>query len=159
MLPAEVSAYVAMHLELPELASFNGLKRFTLKYVKVLQNLRGKGPGRPAHLVEQDSQEGPPQSYLEAALAPPSLPETEDFDLSALGGLEPQLRIEVVAVMAKQGFRFQRPQGAGGRHQPRSPAPKFRFGDQPGRSAVPPPRGRGDISCANCGRKGHAASE
>ena len=63
--------------------------------------------------------------------------------------------------MAKQGFRFKRPQsgGAGSRPPPRTGAPQFRFGDQPGRSAVPPPRGRSDISCANCGRKGHAASE
>ena len=60
MLPAEVFAYVAMHLELPEHAIFMSLKRFTLKYVKVLQNLRRKTPGRPAHLVEQDSQEPPP---------------------------------------------------------------------------------------------------
>ena len=75
MLPAEVSAYVAMHLELPDLASFTGLKRFMLKYVKVLQNLRRKAPSLPAHLVEQEallahSQGAAPQSYLEAALAP-----------------------------------------------------------------------------------------
>ena len=73
MMPAEVSAYVARHLELPELASVTGLKRFTLKYVKVLQNLRRKEPSRPAHLVEQKallahSQGAAPQSYLEAAL-------------------------------------------------------------------------------------------
>jgi hypothetical protein len=149
MLPAEVSAYMAMHLELPELNSFTGLKRFTLKYAKVLQNLKCKGPGRPAHLVEQDSQEGYPQSYLEAAAAapPPTALEAEDFDLSALDDFEPQQRIEVLGG------------GAGGRPPPRTGAPQCRFGDQPGRSAVPPPRGRSDISCANCGRKGHAASE
>ena len=160
MLPAEVSAYVAMHLELPELSSFAGLKRFTLKYVKVLQNLKPKGPGRLAHLVEQDYQESSQQSFLEAAMAPPppAQLEVDDFDLSALDDLEPQQRIEVLAVMAKQGFRFKRPQGSGGRQQPRAP-PQFRFGDQAGRSAVPPPRGRGDISCANCGRKGNAESE
>ena len=148
------------HLELPELSSFVGLKRFTLKYVKVLQNLKRKGPGRPAHLVEQDFQESSPQSYRDAAMAPPPPAplEVDDFDLSALDDLEPQQRIEVLAVMAKQGFRFKRPQGAGGTQQPRT-SPQFRFGDQAGLSAVPPPRGRGDISCANCGRKGHAASE
>ena len=52
MLPAELSAYVAMHLELPELSTFSGLKRFTLKYVKVLQNLNRKTPSRLAHLIE-----------------------------------------------------------------------------------------------------------
>ena len=51
MLPAEVSAYVAMHLEMLELSTFTGLKRFMLKYEKVLQNLKRKTPGRPAHLV------------------------------------------------------------------------------------------------------------
>ena len=123
MLPAEVSAYVAMHLELPELSSFVGLKRFTLKYVKVLQNLKRKGPGRPAHLVEQDFQESSQQSYLEAAMAPPppTQLEVDNFALSALDDLEPQQRIEVLAVMAKQGFRFKRPQGPGGRQQPRAP--------------------------------------
>ena len=93
------------------------MKRPTLKYVKVLQNLKRKGPGRLAHLVEQDSQEGPPPSYLEAALAPapPAAFEAEDFNLSALDSLEPQAQTEVLAVMAKQGFRFKRPQGGGGR--------------------------------------------
>ncbi len=62
--------------------------------------------------------------------------------------------------MAKQGFRFKRPQGGGSGGRPaQRTGPQFRFGDAPGRSAVPPPRGRSDISCANCGRKGHAASE
>ena len=161
MLPAEVSAYVAMHLEMDELSTFTGLKRFTLKYVKVLQNLKRKGPGRPAHLVEQDSQDSHSQSYLEAAAAPPPPAlEVDTFDLSALEDLEPQERIEVLAVMAKQGFRFKRPQGGGpGGRPPPKTGPQFRFGDAPGRSAVPPPRGRNDISCANCGRKGHAASE
>ena len=131
------------------------MKRFTLKYVKVLPNLKHKTLGRPAN-----PQDAPPQSYLEAAMAPPPLVfEAEEFDLSVLDGLEPQQQIEVLAVMGQRYFRFKRPPGAAGRPPPRTGAPQFRFGDQPGRSAVPPPRGRGDISCANCGRKGHAASE
>ena len=125
MLPAEVSAYVAMHLEMPELATFTGLKRFTLKYVRVLQKLKRKTSSRPANLVEQDSQDAPPQSYLEAAMAPPAPPDLElDFDFSSLDGLEPQAQIEVLAVMAKQGYRFKRPQGAGGRPPPRTGAPQ-----------------------------------
>ena len=91
------------------------------------------------------------------APAPPDL--ELDFDFSSLDGFEPQAQIEVLAVMAKQGYRFKRPLGASGRPPPRTGAPQVRFGDQAGRSAVPPPRGCGDISCANCGRKGHAASE
>ena len=80
----------------------------------MLQNLKRKTPGRPAHLVEHDFQDAPPQSYLEAAMAPPPpVFEAEDLDLTALDGLEPQAQIEVLAVMAKQGFRFKRPQGGG----------------------------------------------
>ena len=71
MLPSEVSAYVAIHLELPELAIVTGLKRFTLDYVKVLQNLGRKTPGRPAHLVEQDSR-SPPSTVLLGGSACPA---------------------------------------------------------------------------------------
>ena len=90
---------------------------------------------------------------------PPPVFEAEEFDLSAVDGLEPQQQIEVLAVMGQRGFRFKRSPGAARRPPPRTGAPQFRFGDQPGRSAVPPPRERGDMSCANCGRKGHAASD
>ena len=40
---------------------------------------------------------------------PPTQLEEDNFDLSALDDLEPQQRFEVLAVMAKQGFRFKRP--------------------------------------------------
>ena len=39
MLPRDVCAYVTMHIELPEYHKFADLKRFALKYVKVISSL------------------------------------------------------------------------------------------------------------------------
>ena len=64
-------------------------------------------------------------------------------------------RVEILAVMSKRGFRAPT-RGQGGqrkRFMPRAPN-----GGQTGAREVPP-RGRQDIVCINCGRKGHAASE
>ena len=57
MLPVEVGAYVSMHWELPEYASFSALKKFAFKYVKVLRNLK-KSSARPAHLIDLPESEG-----------------------------------------------------------------------------------------------------
>ena len=47
-----------MHMELPELSTFSGMKRFTMNYVKVMQNLRRKGRAA-AHIVEEQRHECP----------------------------------------------------------------------------------------------------
>ena len=46
MLPADINVYITMHMDLEEHKTLQALKRFTLKYVKVLQNLKRK-PGVP----------------------------------------------------------------------------------------------------------------
>ena len=58
MLQQDVSAYAVMHMELPELSTFSGMKRVTMKYVKVIQNLRRKGRA-PAHIVEEQRHKCP----------------------------------------------------------------------------------------------------
>ena len=69
-----------------------------------------------------------------------------ELDLTCLEGLDVQKQIEILAFMKKQGVQpVRRERGA----RP------FKTGT--GREI--PPRGRMDITCANCGRKGHSASE
>ena len=74
---------------------------------------------------------------------------------------DPAEQIEIIAFMRARGFmpagrgaagRFQRAPGGRGQGAPEKPrmAPY-------GREVSP--RGRADMSCTNCGRKGHAASE
>ena len=50
MLPVEINAYVTMHWELDEYKGFNALKRFVLKFVRVLKNI--KRTARPVHLID-----------------------------------------------------------------------------------------------------------
>ena len=148
ILPQEVATYVAMHLELPELASYAGIRKFTLKYVKVIQNL--KKNKAPTHVVEnhpalrRDDEE---DSDIDSD-------RSNELDLTCLDGLDVQKQIEILAFMKKQGDqppirRELRDRGA----RP------YRAGTGTGAGREIPPRGRTDITCANCGRKGHAASE
>ena len=75
----------------------------------------------------------------------------------ALDGLDVDQRVEVLAFMKARGStpagrgdggRFE--QRPGGRGQPQ-------LANGPARAM--PPRGRADMTCVNCNRKGHAASE
>ena len=52
MLPIDIASYITMHLELPEYATYESLKRFVLKYVKVQRNLRRAGH-KPAHILDE----------------------------------------------------------------------------------------------------------
>ena len=56
MLPADINVYIAMHMDFEEHRTLQALKRFTRKYVKVLQNLKRK-PG--VHLVDHGGDGGP----------------------------------------------------------------------------------------------------
>ena len=63
--------------------------------------------------------------------------------------------MEVFAVMRAKGYT-PACRGAGGRFQ-RRPGGRGQLADDPARDM--PPRGRADMKCVNCTRKGHAASE
>ena len=142
MLPPDISSYITMHLDLPEYASYDGLRKFVLKYVKVQKNLKRAGH-KPAHLLDE---------------APPANEEGYETDEDAEADLLRRLaetelveeRVEILALMAKRGFRPPT-RGQGG---PRKP-PAARFGN----AAAAPPRSRDDIVCVNCGRKGHGVGE
>ena len=67
-------------------------------------------------------------------------------------------QVEILAFMKQSGFRPPtRGQGGPRRFVPRAGAPA-RTGPA-ARPGAPPPRSRTDITCINCNRKGHTASE
>ena len=67
-------------------------------------------------------------------------------------------QVEILAFMKQSGFRPPtRGQGGPRRFVPRAGAPA-RTGPA-ARFGAPPPRSRTDITCINCNRKGHTASE
>ena len=128
MLPVEIAAYISMHWEQPEYSTFSALKKFVFKYIKVLQNLK-RPTARPAHLVDEENEE-------HAALLGRLL-ETEDVEE----------QVEILAVMRQKGFRAPT-RGQGGRKFNRTP------GGRVATNTYVPPKGRSDLSCINCGKKG-----
>ena len=79
MLPMEVRAYVSLHKALPEYKAFVALRRFVLKLVLVLRNLK-KAPVRPTHLFEErsPSSEQPEEPEPDEAELLQRLMETDD---------------------------------------------------------------------------------
>ena len=150
LLLPDVSAYVSMYMELPEYYTFAKLKAFAVKYVKVMLAVSAHWK-KSTYLVEHRQAEPEEGEQYEDEL--------EDYE--GVENLEVDQRIEVLAFMRARGF------------QPSGRAATRRFQWAPGgrgqASAVPragvgaarevPPRGRTDITCMNCGRKGHAAGE
>ena len=148
MLPMEVSAYISMHESNIEYKTFDALKRFIYKYVRTLRGLKRAGP-RAAHLLD----EGPPPLEVEE-------PDRDEEELMArlLATDDVEEQVEILAFMKQSGFRPPtRGQGGPRRFVPRAGAPA-RTGPA-ARFGAPPPRNRTDITCINCNRKGHTASE
>ena len=154
ILPQEINAYITMHWELPEYKTYNNLKKFILKYVKVLKSIK-VATARPVHAVGHATSEQQEIAYVE----PPQAMEMSEEDKVEMDRLHQQLmasddpaeQVEILAVMKNRGFR-QPGRGQGGPRQ--GPGNKTRFGQ-----SYMPPRGRQDITCVNCGKKGHAAPE
>ena len=61
MLPGDIATYVSMHMELEEYRTFTSLKRFALKYVKVVQNLKRKPA--PTHALYDRVMEQQSRAY------------------------------------------------------------------------------------------------
>ena len=84
--------------------------------------------------------------------------DSDVVDIPKFADMEIDARVEIFAFMRAQGYkpadnrassgRFVRAPGGRGRTAPSGPA----------RREVPP-RGRADITCVNCGRKGHSGQE
>ena len=153
MLPVDIATYITMHMELPEYNTYEKLYKFILKYVKVIRNLKRAGH-RPAHLVAEANPEQMPGLITEPvheemhALMDRLLAAQDDGDVDE--------QIEVLAVMKRRNFQPPT-RGQGGQRQ-RAPLQRFAprtVGTAGGRE--PPPRSRVDMTCVNCGRKGHGA--
>ena len=163
MLPTEVAAHATMHMDDDAYDTYPKLKRFVLKYVKVLRSLR-RGTAKPARVVEVDGASTGNSGYnssdrgtdegdqdngdddedrLETLLYE-QLMTTEDVDR----------KIEILAIMKRKGFQPPT-RGQGNRQRPPRAGPRNGI---PGERAIPP-RDRRDVICANCSRKGHTASE
>ena len=78
--------------------------------------------------------------------------------IPGLDQMEVKAQVEIFAFMKARGYT-PAGRGASGRFQ-RSPGNRGqRAGPSQGQRVQPPPRGRADMSCINCGRKGHSAQE
>ena len=54
MLPAEINAYITMRLDDPSFDTFSNIKKYALKYVKVLQKQKKKKVSGGVHLFYQE---------------------------------------------------------------------------------------------------------
>ena len=151
MLPIDIASYITMHLELPEYATYESLKRFVLKYVKVQRNLRRAGH-TPPHILDEARAPDAAKTTDASSKWSEYSDENDDEEAELLERLaaaeDVEERVEILAVVSKRGFRGLT-RGQGG--------PRKRFMPSGGREV--PPRDRRDIVCINCGRKGHAAGE
>ena len=162
MLPDELSVHATMRLDDPDFDSFTKVKKWALKYGKVLLSTKARKKRGPLNMVDLDklvSEQGSQQG-LESE-------EDDDEDwvtqqaelLSNMreNGVNQETQVAVLAIMRG---RFQKKPGGGG---------NFRNGqrtggggggqrpDKPGARPGAPPRGVQDLSCVNCGEKGHIA--
>ena len=161
MLPADMSTYATMRMDEDDFSTFNKIKKWAIKYVKVQQLQRRKLKGK-VNLVDLEQQ-------LAASSWEPVGPEAESeegveesdwaqeqaelLENMRANGVNAETQVAVLAVMRG---RFQRRPGfkprAGG-----APGGGSRRPGPPGNRPGAPPRGIQDLSCVNCGEKGHLA--
>ena len=159
LLPHDVAAHVTLHMDLPQYRTYEALKIFTDKYVKVMTSLDRQRRGQRAapqavRLVDNLDSQGEEDGYAIDGL----YEDEEGFSYPELDNLDVDQRVEVLAFMRARGFtpagrnaggRFvKRPGGRGQSSGPVREAPREM-----------PPRSRADMTCVNCNRKGHSASE
>jgi hypothetical protein len=180
MLPHETYTYVSLHVDMAEYDNLMKLEKFVLKYSKLL--LSRKRP-RPAHVIEHESKEA--SSHLadepgggethDGYYDPPDYdPEFLQQCASVLNldAFDPAGRSDILAFMrGRFNPRASGPPrpGASPAYGPpasRGPAGRFTGAAQGGggfRAAgvAPrlPPRDVKDMSCVNCGKKGHMARD
>ena len=94
MLPLELSAHVTMQMGNAEVDSYEKLKKYVLKYIKIMQNLKGRA--RPAHLLEEQSQ------MPELELEEPEDPEMEELTQRLIASEDVEERMEILAVMQQR---------------------------------------------------------
>ena len=153
MLPSDMSTYALMRLETdPEFSSFAKVKKWALRYAKLQQLQTRKTKGVNVVDIEKQQAAWEPLPAAESG-------ETEDgeagdwiaeqqelLDNMRENGVSPDAQAVVLAVMRG---RFMKLPGQGQRQPFRPRANQNRPGM--------PPRGVQDLSCVNCGEKGHMA--
>jgi hypothetical protein len=146
MLPPELSSEATMKMDNPEFDSFVKIKKWAVKYCKVLKEKTKKRTGA-VQVVDQDG--GSSTGASENGEDIEDEWETQEAQIKATmveNGADAATQDLVLAVMRG---RFQQKRFAGRPGIQRGPR-----GERPG----PPPRGVQDMSCANCGKKGHTAA-
>ena len=140
------------------------MKRFALKYIKVMSGLNAERRQRsaPLKLLEAERARKAHDADDSGEVQGAEGSEADSVEIPRLGDMEVEAKVEILAFMQAQGYKPADSRGASGRFV-RPPgcrgqtAPTGSGGGFPRREV--PPKGRGDLSCVNCGRKGHAASE
>ena len=154
MIPTEAAAQLTM--QIANVQDYSLLKKAIKDFVRTVAKIQGTRAG-PLHVVDGQN-EGDSQDF-EGSQDMPELSEEERFDM---------LRERVGEEAAVECFAFMRGgggnRGGGGRppFRPRNGAPakgtKFAaaYGGQFGGrgAALAPPRGREDMNCVNCWKKG-----
>ena len=105
LLPHDVAAHVTLHMDLPQYRTYEALKTFTDKYVKVMTSLDRQRRGQRAapqavRLVDNLDSQGEEDGY---AIDGPQEDE-DDFIYPELDSLDVDQRIEVLAFMRARGF-------------------------------------------------------
>ena len=157
ILPNDISANAIMEMEKPGCSTFEDIKEYAIKLVKVMQNQRRHR--KPLNMVDayQGQGEQIQQDQFEQQAE-------DEYELETEAGLQDILSMDLAPVdrAAEINAFMQKRFNQGSRSQPRGqPTQPGRF--QTSRSASapvrPPPRDRADVQCIICNRKGHTAQE
>ena len=129
MLPPDISAHVTMQLD--QHATYEALKRYVLKYIKVMTNLKGRR--RPAHLIDIDGSHEPSEMSGQDE-------ETDEEQIELMDRLlttdDVDEKLEILAFMKTRGFRPPTRGQGGAKPPPRFGAAAAR---QPARFGAAPP--------------------
>ena len=164
LLPPDVRAHVTLHQDMAMYQDFTELKRLVLKYIKVMIGLKAdrRRAAQPLKLFEEERAREVPEVDEYGDSQGADEPESESVGIKGFVDMEVEAKVEILAFMRAQGDKPADSRGASGRFV-RAPGGRGRMAPTGGGGGFPrrevPPRGRGVMSCVNCGRKGHAASE
>ena len=148
MLPSDMAPYITLQLGL--YPSYEALQKYILQYCKVMGNMRRSH--KPVHLLDHAREKGLHDDNGSEEEAEEEDEETAEILAFLEANHEPEAVMAFMKGKFKPGGKFARKPGAPQRG--RAPAPKFG-----GRAAEPPPRSEADLSCINCGKKGHRAKD
>ena len=142
MLPGDVSTYVMLHMA--QYPTFDTLSKFVKDYVKVVAHQHALKSQKPLFLLDEPQQQRQQTAPLE---------EEREVEEDTFSGFNEADSAEILAFMRAKGI--QKP---GARRFPPRTGQQGQQGFRAERGQ-PPPRSKADMSCVNCGAKGHMGSE